>query len=194
MPDCAISRRFIVCGSPIQMKRWLPFRKYRWKLPATRGSMRAGLRRAAAVDARRIHRPYHPVAQRPLQREECRDIRRPREIDQPRRRAVMLHQRQPLEIVIHCRRLVQELVRLALEDPQDARLLLLPRLAAPRGNSAGSARASCRAASARRAPREMPSSNTEGFVMCSRNASQVSTRNTRYGRRARLRCAIRLLW
>ena len=38
----------------------------------------------------------------------------------------MLHQRQPLEIVVRFRRLFQKLVRLAFENSQDAVLLLGP--------------------------------------------------------------------
>ena len=134
-----------------------------------RGSMRVGLRRAAAVDPRRIHRPHHAVAQRPLQREERRHIWRPAEIEQARRRAVVLHQRQPVEIVVQRGRLVQELVRFALEDPQNARAPAPATPPARPGNSAGTARASCTAASARRARPETPSSNTAAVVMCSRN-------------------------
>ena len=62
-----------------------------------------------------------------LQGEKRGHVRRPGEIQQTRGRAVMLHQGQPLEIVVRVRRLRQELVGLALEDAQDAALLLGPR-------------------------------------------------------------------
>src|SRR5262249_51346179 len=80
----------------------------------------------AGIDPRRVHRPHYAVGHRPLQCEERRHIRRPGEIDQPSRRAGVLTERQPLTVVAALRRAIQKLVRLAFEDPEDARLLLRP--------------------------------------------------------------------
>jgi hypothetical protein len=64
-----------------------------------------------------------------LMREKRRHVRRPREVDQPGGRSVVLHERHPLEIVIGVGRLVQKLVGLAFEDAQDAAFLRRPRFA-----------------------------------------------------------------
>ena len=85
-----------------------------------------GAPNAARADIGRVQRPHRGVAGGALQREEGRHVGRPGEIQQARGRAVMLHQRQPLKIVIRVGRLRQKLVRLALEDAQNAALLLRP--------------------------------------------------------------------
>src|ERR1035437_6828640 len=61
-----------------------------------------------------------------LERKERRYIGRPGEIDQPRGRAVVLHQRQPLKVVVGFRGLDEKLVRFAFEDAQNAAFLIHP--------------------------------------------------------------------
>src|ERR1019366_5215784 len=61
-----------------------------------------------------------------LERKEGGDVGRPRKIDQPRGRAVVLHERQPLEVVVGLRRLGEKLVRFAFEDAQNAAFLVHP--------------------------------------------------------------------
>src|SRR6516165_6621243 len=63
--------------------------------------------------------PDHAFLCRVVQSEECRDIGRPREIKKSSRRAMILHQGQPLEIVIAVRNVIQEVGGFAFKNPQN---------------------------------------------------------------------------
>ena len=69
----------------------------------------------------------------------------------------MLHQRQPLEVVVDFGRLGQILMRLALEDAEDALFLLGPGLGRNLKSVKSIAKARYTAAIPRAARREMPS-------------------------------------
>src|SRR2546422_1841080 len=74
----------------------------------------------------RVAGPDPTFVCRVMQRKKSSNIRRPREIQQTRGRAVILHQREPLKIIIPIRNVLEKMNGLAFEDAQDAFFLVGP--------------------------------------------------------------------
>jgi hypothetical protein len=79
-----------------------------------------------APDGGDVERPHRGVSRRVFEGEKRGGVRRPGEIEKARGRTVMLHQGQPAVGVLLIGQMLQEMVRLAAEDPQDPALLVLP--------------------------------------------------------------------
>ena len=73
-----------------------------------------------------IARPNDRVACGVVQRKECRDVGRPGEVQETRRRTVILHQSEPLEVVVAIWRMRKKMGGLPLEDAKDALFLIRP--------------------------------------------------------------------
>ena len=133
VPDWATSRRFIASGSPTHTKGRFPPRYQRAWASGSRGSMRSGGTRASPRRAARlaqrgdgIDRPQRGVAGRGFKGEEGGHPRRPGQVEQTGGRAVVLHEREPLEMVVGGGQAIELVGRLAAEDAQDALLLRAP--------------------------------------------------------------------
>ena len=79
-----------------------------------------------ALQFKRVARPNDRVAGRVMQCEKSSNVGRPGKVQQARRSAVILHQRQPLEIIVTIRDVREEVDGFPLEDPQNAFLLVAP--------------------------------------------------------------------
>ena len=90
-------------------------------------------------DFKRIAGPDDGVLSRIVESKEGGHIGRPAEIDQPCRCAMVLHQGQPLEIVIVIGDVIQKVNGFAFEDSQDAFFLFTPGLRIDADTSAGNA-------------------------------------------------------
>ena len=78
------------------------------------------------LDLNGIARPNYTLFGRVMQREERRNIGRPCEVQEPCRCAMILHEGEPLEIVVAFRYMIEKMDGFAFEDSEDALLLARP--------------------------------------------------------------------
>jgi hypothetical protein len=82
--------------------------------------------RTKGANRRRVHCPHRGIRRARLQRKECRHVRRPREVQQPRRRPMVLHDRHPAQHISDRRWIIQVRQCLPLKHVDDALFLGLP--------------------------------------------------------------------